>query len=67
MYDKHVRYLYDRRDKRDTMKKKKKENEFLKESILASGDFSGLCVKMVRKYFITVCKKRKAGQIAKLM
>lgn len=42
-------------------KEKKKEIEFLKESIFASGDFSGLCVKMVRKYFIIVCKKIDTG------
>lgn len=45
---KHPRGYYER----------KKETEFLKESIFVSGDFSGLCVKMVRKYFIIACKKK---------
>lgn len=45
--------------KGDTTKERKKENKFVKKGIFVSGEFSGLCVKNVRKYFITVCKKKK--------
>lgn len=56
-----VRYLYDRRVKTPERGyyERKKKNKFVKEGIFVSGDFSGLCVKNVRKYFITACKKKK--------